>query len=74
MELTAEESELVENSVEKRLEAWCWTLEYLETGEAEGQIEECHKVSEARWVIARYQALLERLTIVSVGLFSQRRV
>ena len=61
IELTAEESELVETSLERSVETWCLTLKYLETGEAEGQIEECHKMSEARWVISRYQALLEKL-------------
>lgn len=61
IELNAEEFELIETCLEKRLQTWCWTLEYLETGKAEGPIEECHKVSEARWVISRYKALFEKL-------------
>lgn len=31
IELTPEEFELIETSVVKRLETWCWTLGYLET-------------------------------------------
>ena len=62
IEVTAAELELIETSLEKRLQRWCWTLEYLETGEAKGEIEECHKVSEARWVICQYQDLLDKVT------------
>jgi hypothetical protein len=36
-------------------------LKYLETGEAEGQIEECHKVSEARWVMLQHQVPPDQL-------------
>lgn len=61
IELTAAEFELIQTSLEKRLQTWCWTLDYLETGEAEGQIEECHKASDARWVISQHQVLPGRL-------------
>jgi hypothetical protein len=61
IELTAEEFELVETSLERRIETWYLTLKYLETGEAEGQIEECHKVSEARWVMLQHQVPPDQL-------------
>lgn len=60
IDLTDGEFEMVEQSVAKRLETWRWTLKYLETGEAEGLIEECHQVSEARWVVEQYDHLLKK--------------
>jgi hypothetical protein len=62
IELTNEEFELVEHSVAMRLQTWRWTLEYLETGEADGMVEECHKISEAQWIVAQYERLHEKLT------------
>jgi len=62
IDLTNAELEMVEDSVAKRLQTWQWTLEYLETGKAEGMIEECHKVSEAEWVVGQYESLHEKLT------------
>lgn len=61
IEVTKAEFELIECSVEKRLQAWCRTLEYLETGETEGLVEECHKESEARWLVSQYRLLTEKL-------------
>ncbi len=61
IEFSNEEREMLELSVERRLQTWCWTFEYLETGVADGLIAECHKPSEARWRLERYQALLEKL-------------
>ena len=61
IEISNEELEMLEVSVEIRLQTWCLTFEYLETGVADGLIAECHKPTEARWMVERYQALLEKL-------------
>ena len=61
IEVSAAELEILEVSVEIRLQTWRRTLEYLETGVTDGLIAECHQAGEGEWQVARYELLLKRL-------------
>ncbi|MGJ8644102.1 MAG: hypothetical protein ACSHX9_11885 [Luteolibacter sp.] len=61
LELSTMELELIQHSVELRLQAWRWTEEYLRTGSCEGLIEECHKLSEAEWMVEQFEALVQKI-------------
>ena len=61
LEITSAEFEMIENSVELRLDSWRQTVQYLRTGDCEGITVECHKLTEAEWVAEQYEDLLQRL-------------
>lgn len=61
LEITSAEFEMVENSVELRLESWRQTERYLRTGDCEGITVECHKLAEAQWVVNQYEDLIQNL-------------
>jgi hypothetical protein len=67
LELSSAELECVEHSVAHRLQKWRWTEEYLRTGVCVSFIEECHKLSEAEWMVAQYEALYQKLIHVGAG-------
>ncbi|MEP2775831.1 MAG: hypothetical protein ABJQ29_13600 [Luteolibacter sp.] len=67
LELSSAELELVEHSVAQRLQTWRWTEEYLRTGFCVSLIEECHKLSEAEWMVAQYEALHQKVIHANEG-------
>ena len=62
LELSRAELELVEQSVACRLQTWRWTEAYLRTGNCDGLIEECHQLSEAEWMVERYETLHQKIS------------
>jgi hypothetical protein len=62
LELSCAELELVEHSVACRLQTWRWTEVYLRTGNCDGLIEECHRLSEAKWMVERYETLHQKIS------------
>jgi len=62
LELSRAELELVEQSVACRLQTWRWTEAYLRTGVSGGLIEECHQISEAEWMVERYESLYQKIS------------